>query len=88
MKTISALKETSTSCGNVLRGTILVEGKQYTVEASLDKSVIWIIDHETSLQNSFEWDAEIRIFVPSSLNGVTDSWKPEDIDSIDGICTA
>ena len=81
----SPLRETATSCGNVLRGTITVSGKEYTAEARLDRSALWIIDPDSSLQDSFAWDPEAATFIADSLNGVTDNWPDHAIDAIDTI---
>jgi hypothetical protein len=85
LQVVSPLKETAAACGNVLRGIVLVAGKEYTVEASIDKSVISIIDPETSLQDSFVWDVESATYLPDSLNGVTDAWSEQAVEAIDTI---
>ncbi len=84
-KVVSPLKETATACGYVLRGTILVSGKEYTAEAAIDRSAVWIIDPETSLQDSFAWDENEGTYMPDSLNGVTDEWSEQAIEAIDTI---
>ena len=85
LQIVSHLKETATACGQVLRGTVLVSGKEYTAEATLDRSALWIIDHETSLQDSFAWDEAEGAYIPDSLNGVTDEWSEQAIEAIDTI---
>ena len=85
LQIVSPLKETVTANGNVLSGTILVSDVEYIAQATLDKTGIWIIDPETSLQDSFSWEAGSQTYLPDSLNGVTDEWHEKAIDAIDSI---
>ena len=85
LQIVAPIKETVTATGNVLSGTILVSGVEYIAQATLEKSALWIIDPETSLQDSFLWDAGSQTYLPDSLNGVTDEWSEKAIDAIDAI---
>lgn len=76
MKTISKLHEVVTSCGNAFRGVVEVAGKEFILEASLDKKHLQIIDENSSCETCLIDEVGDVIFNGGEY--VTGEWTPAD----------
>jgi hypothetical protein len=76
MTTTKKLKETVTACGNVLRGSVEVGGKEFTVEADLGKTWCNIIDEVGGVEG-FVVDVDGDV-ISASGECVTNDFRAED----------
>ena len=73
MTTIKNLHEVVSQCGNVLRGTVEVGGKEFRIECDMDKTHIQIIDENGSCETG-EIDADGDV-VAQGGEFVTETWN-------------
>ena len=76
MKTIADLKPTVTACGTFLVGTVEVAGKEFRIEADIEKTWLSIIDDD-SRQESCVIDEDGDV-ISESGECVTDEWTDAD----------
>lgn len=76
MTTLSKLNEMAGSCGNYLRGTVEVAGKEFRIEADVNKTWLNIIDQDSRTESCvIDEDGDV---ISESGEHVTQDWSPDD----------
>lgn len=76
MNTITPLKNRITACGNCLIGNVEVHGKEYRIEADLEKTWLSIIDEESRHESCLiDDDGDV---ISDSGEYITDGWTDKD----------
>ena len=77
------LRKTSSSCGPILRGNLILNLNrgEFRIEAGVDKSWFQVISNDSAC-DTFERDGDSAEFSEESSHGVTDDWTEEDFQII------